>query len=252
MISKTKVIFTLLLALFAFGAVASTALATPEPYFANKSGTLTGGKSVTGKAVIGAGTLTVPALNLVLKCKTGSGKGEVLNREESNKTTKGVFLVGGLAKTETVFEECEVEGAAVCEVNGKVAGKGVVTATGISGKVGYVKGTTKRVLFHLSSANAEGVFTTVKLGPEECSVAGTYPVKKGVIGEFPEKELNTLKTGVKLELKKNAAKEQEWKELENPNMDLVENKEELLYGGHPAAIETSATLTGSEEVGLFT
>lgn len=226
----------------AVSAVVASAASATEPYFVAVKGAL----PMKGTATVGESHLYFSGFNTEIVCKKGSGSGEFLNRTVSGHS------IGGLQKGTITFEECTLLGAGTCEINGKGAGKGVITLTEVTGMLGYVPGTssgTENVRFELESANQGGLLTTIKFTGASCSTAfknQNFPITKGVVGAIPAADIEKSLSEVTLALGVSVGQEelsQEFKEIESPLLGLPNlRRTELLYGSHPLALKDVATL----------
>lgn len=193
--------------------------------------------------------LAVPAAGLTVACTAATGKGEIYNKEVENTTTKIKYIVGFVDQLKLKLEQCAVPGMAGCFVNGAIGGAGVVEVETLSGKLGYLP-TASEVLLHLAPKNAKNAFATVNI--TECALEGSYPIKRGLIGEVVR--LEKLAPELLVEYA-TAAGVQARTELENPLIGTIE-KDELKFGPKPAAAEGTVELqlkakAPGEGVGVF-
>jgi hypothetical protein len=246
---RIKVLGLCLVAVVAMSALVASAASATEPYFkVGTSGTgteLTSTKAAT--IAIGKGHLFVNELGIIITCEKGSGGGTLFNSNPGTSTKMGALKEG-----KVTFEECKVEEAPTCELE-----KTVIEAKEVKGLLGYTGKTTTKVVFLVQPTVSGGTFTTVKLkskAGEECTIAGKYEIKGGLVGEIPT--INTLLSSTELELKKEGAKptwNQQIELFEEPVLKETLTGVHLTYGGHAASIEGKATVSVTgEKLGVFT
>jgi len=211
-------------AVSAIGASAASATQS-EPYFVAVKGTLPMKAAAT--IVAQHSHLEFWQRGVYISCEKGSDSGEILNRTVSGQS------IGGLQKGTVTFERCALVGAGECNINGKEPGEGVITLTGVAAELGYAPGHANKenVLVHLTSENAEGIFTTVTLTGAGCSLKNEkYRVREGAIGSIPSIDIEKPLTEVSLEFAVIGEGWQEFKKIENPGVGTFAEGE-LRWGG---------------------
>jgi hypothetical protein len=253
MIVRTRALLSAVVVALAVCAVAaaSASATTVEPYFKaeNTKGevtTLAEGQTRSVTATLPyAGEMHIPELGISIYCTVANGSGVVYNNYVSKTLREGRLKSGVIT-----FEDCGVNGAPECYVDGAISGAGKITTNTIAGRLGYQPGgSPTNAEAALSPEEVGGLFTTIKIS--ECALEGGYKVKGTLVaGVGP---INTL---LERTVQGVTALEgvQEFKSIEFPVAKEKLEGQELKYGAHSASIEGALefVVSGGEKLGIFT
>ncbi len=221
-----------MLAVGAIVAAAATADAT-RPYLVFSGSPPPTSEEVSLKLQSGAHARFYDASMLIVECTVARGRGELLNSAS----------IARLDKVEITYEECSAPSYSSCTINGSKSGS-LKTSSTIEGEFGYEPpAVTTKVLVNLVPSS--GTFTEVTFGSNCPLGAGTYQIKKGVIAEIPNSDVNTSSpiASFPLDLGLTGSFAQLFKEIEV--VSLTSTLDELKIGS------LSGALSGNLEVTLL-
>jgi hypothetical protein len=237
--SRTRVVLSSLLAVFAVGAVAA-ASAQAEPLYYENGAALAAPKNVRYTSMWSR--LWSYKQKLVIVCKSDEGKGTIT--VEGKDTVAEPLTYTGCkafeAKENAAAKQWEEGAELKCTVKGGTgAVAGEIKLPALKSKlVNRVASENEEVLVRLEPEVGE-VFVTLKLEGTECALAGSYEVKGKVLGRIP-REQEAIMGNVLFETENSTGVSkvvQRFNEYELNN--VVTTGVELKLGENPTAYEST-------------